>query len=145
MPIIPEIGNLILERKVLSKGLIAITFLQFTTRIPLMDNVLLMAPVIFALAIGVAVIIYWIGGNISVKGKQEPGKETMYACGEEFPARKLQVNVQRFFIYAVYFLIFDVLAFILATSLLDTGIFPAMYAVIVLLAILILLPLRRWD
>jgi NADH:ubiquinone oxidoreductase subunit 3 (subunit A) len=110
-----------------------------------MDNALLTAPVIFALAIGVAVIIYWIGGIISAKGKQEPGKDTMYACGEEFPARKLQVNVQRFFIYAVYFLIFDVLAFILATSLLDTGIFPAMYAVVVLLAILVLLPLRRWD
>jgi len=110
-----------------------------------MDNVLLMAPVVFALAICVAVIIYWIGGVISIKGKKEPNKLTMYACGEELPARKLQVNVQRFFIYAVYFLIFDVLAFNLATSLEDTGIFPALYAIVVLLAILILLPLRRWD
>jgi NADH:ubiquinone oxidoreductase subunit 3 (subunit A) len=110
-----------------------------------MGNALLMAPVVFALAIGAAVIIYWIGGIISAKGKKALSKQMMYACGEELPARKLQVNVQRFFIYAVYFLVFDVLAFNLATSLEDTGIFPAMYAIVVLLAIVALLPLRRWD
>ncbi|MCD6504720.1 NADH-quinone oxidoreductase subunit A, partial [Candidatus Bathyarchaeota archaeon] len=44
------------------------------------------------------------------------GKSAPYACGEDLPAEELKVNLERFFVFAVYFLIFDVLAFILATS-----------------------------
>jgi len=64
-----------------------------------------------------AVTIYWVGGGIGAKGKKTEGKLAPYACGESFPASKLQVNVEDLFLYAMAFLIFDVLAFILAMSM----------------------------
>ncbi|MEM2942494.1 MAG: NADH-quinone oxidoreductase subunit A [Candidatus Bathyarchaeia archaeon] len=88
-----------------------------------------------------ALLLYWYGGRISARGAKIPGKLSQYACGEELPAEKLQVNVERFFVYAVYFLVFDILAFMLATSLGNLGIIPVLYAVITLLAIILLLPM----
>ena len=75
----------------------------------------------------VALFLYWIGGRVGVKGKKSSDKVSTYACGEDLPSRQVQVDVERFFIYAVYFLIFDVLAVFLATSLNTPGFFPALY------------------
>jgi NADH:ubiquinone oxidoreductase subunit 3 (subunit A) len=100
-------------------------------------------PFAFAISIIVAILIYWYGGKIGAKGSKTAIKLSQYACGEYFMAEKLQVNVERFFIYAVYFLIFDILAFMLATSLLSPGLVPAMYALITLLAIVLLMPFLR--
>lgn len=80
---------------------------------------------------------------VGAKGEKTVGKVAPYACGEDLPPRKFQVDIKNFFIYAVYFLIFDILAFILATSLSTPGFFPAIYAFIVLMAVIILLPLWR--
>jgi len=80
---------------------------------------------------------------IGAKGEKTEGKVAPYACGEDLLPLKLQVNAERFLIYAVYFLVFDILAFILATSLNTPGPFPAIYALIVLMAVVILLPLLR--
>lgn len=106
-------------------------------------NLLASLPVIFLISITVGLILYLVGGRIGAKGRKSPGKVAPYACGEDLPPRELQVNVERFLIYAVYFLIFDILAFILATSLTTPGYFPAVYASIVLMATVILLPLWR--
>ena len=80
---------------------------------------------------------------IGARGEKTEGKVAPYACGEDLPACKLQIDVERFLIYGVYFLVFDILAFILATSLRTPGLFPALYALIVLMAIFVLLPLLR--
>ena len=106
-------------------------------------DLLISLPFIFFLSIMVGLILYWVGGRIGAKGEKSADKVAPYACGEDLPPRKLQVDVERFLIYAVYFLIFDILAFILATSLSTPGYFPAIYASIVLMAIVILLPLWR--
>lgn len=100
-------------------------------------------PFIFFLSIVVALILYLVGRIIGAKGEETEGKVAPYACGEDLPAHKLQLDVERFLIYAVYFLVFDVLAFILATSLNTRGFFPAVYALIVLMAVVVLLPLLR--
>jgi len=100
-------------------------------------------PFAFLVSLATALLLYWYGGRISPKGSKVPGKFTQYACGEEVPAEKLQVNVERFFIYAVFFLVFDILAFMLATSLSSPGFMPALYAVITLLAVVLLLPMLR--
>jgi len=100
-------------------------------------------PIAFLTALIVSVVFYWIGGKIAPHGKKTPGKLATYACGEEYPSEKLQLNVQRFFIYAVYFMIFDILAFILATSFASPGLMPALYAVITLSAVVLLLPLLK--
>jgi len=84
-----------------------------------------------------------IGRIVGARGEKSTAKVAPYACGEDLPPHKLQVDVERFLIYAVYFLIFDIFAFILATSLNTPGYFPAIYAIIVLMAIVVLLPLWR--
>ncbi|MGQ9542738.1 MAG: NADH-quinone oxidoreductase subunit A [Candidatus Bathyarchaeia archaeon] len=100
-------------------------------------------PFAFIISVVIAIILYWCGGKIGVKGTKSPAKLSQYACGEYFMAEKLQVNVERFFVYAVYFLIFDILAFMLATSLLSPGLVPTLYALITLLAVILLIPLLR--
>ncbi len=106
-------------------------------------DLLISLPFIFFLSLLIGLIFYLVGRIAGARGKETPGKVAPYACGEDLPARKFQVDVERFLVYAVYFLIFDILAFILATSLNTPGIFPAVYAVIVLMAVVILLPLWR--
>jgi NADH:ubiquinone oxidoreductase subunit 3 (subunit A) len=102
------------------------------------------------IALSAVLILYALGGRISAKGRKTSGKLSSYASGEDFPSEKLQVNLESFFLYAIYFLVFDVLAFVLSTSLgvFASGspasllIFPLIYAAIVLAAI-VLIPSRR--
>ncbi len=107
------------------------------------QDIVTSVPFGFVVAVLLGLCLYWLGGKISAKGKPSDGKLASYACGEELPAEKVQVNLQTFFVYAVYFVIFDILAFMLATSLTSPGILPAAYALIMLLAVALLLPLIR--
>ena len=107
------------------------------------DGVLTSLPFVFLISLFVALLLYWYGGKISPKVKATANKLAPYACGEEFPPQKLQVNVERFFVYAVFFLVFDILAFMLATSLGSPGIMPALYAGITLVAVIFLLPILK--
>lgn len=106
-------------------------------------DLLISLPLIFFLSLLIGLTFYLVGRIVGAKGKESTDKVAPYACGEDLPARKLQVDVERFLVYAVYFLIFDILAFILATSLITPGVFPVVYTVIVLMAVVILLPLWR--
>jgi NADH:ubiquinone oxidoreductase subunit 3 (subunit A) len=106
-------------------------------------DLLISLPFIFLLSLLIGLIFYLVGRIVGPKGKETTGRVAPYACGEDLPARKFQVDVEKFLVYAVYFLIFDILAFILVTSLNTPGIFPTMYAIIVLMAVVILLPLWR--
>jgi NADH:ubiquinone oxidoreductase subunit 3 (subunit A) len=102
-------------------------------------------PAIFGFSLLVMVLIYLLGGKVSAKaGKNSPaGKTQPYACGEDLPSEDLKFDMDRFFIFAVYFLIFDVFAFVLATSYNSLGLIPVAYTIIVFLAVLMLLAARR--
>jgi len=100
-------------------------------------------PFIFIISFLVGLTIYLLGQIVAAKGEKSVGKTAPYACGEELSPKKFQVNVEEFFIYAIYFLIFDILAFILATSLSTFGHFPIVYTLIILMTVLVLTPLRR--
>ncbi|TFG10686.1 hypothetical protein EU538_01145 [Candidatus Thorarchaeota archaeon] len=90
-------------------------------------------PLAFGLALGVILVIYWIGGRITFKGAvDEEESHIPYACGEEFATGEVRVHLERFFVFAVYLLIFDVLIFILATAFTITGILPVLYSVVIL-------------
>lgn len=92
----------------------------------------------------VIAIIFWIGGKISpVAVKNDPEKLAPYACGEEFQIEEHGINMERFLIYALYFLIFDVLTFIMAVSFFERGIMPAIYSVVALASIMVLVMARR--
>ena len=100
-------------------------------------------PFVLIISLATSLLLYFYGGRISAKGTKTQGKLAQYACGEDLPVEKLQVNVERFFIYAVFFLVFDILAFMLATSLGSPGLMPALYATITLLAVILLLPMLK--
>lgn len=108
-------------------------------------DLLVSLPFIFIVSVLAGLAIYLVGWIVAAKGEKTVGKVAPYACGEDLPPRKFQVDVREFLIYAIYFLIFDIFAFTLATSLsLSTpAYFPMVYALIVMMAVIILAPLRR--
>ena len=73
--------------------------------------------VIMGLATLVGLVVMAFGNELSAKSPDTEGKLAPYACGEPVPATKVRMNVENFFIYAVYFMIFDVLGFVLATTI----------------------------
>jgi NADH:ubiquinone oxidoreductase subunit 3 (subunit A) len=107
------------------------------------ESATLPAPLVVGLCLLVALLLYWLGGRISFKGKTTPGELATYSCGEDLPGGKLQIDEGLFFVFSAYFLVFDILAFVIATSLSRPGWLPALYAGIALCAITLLLPLRR--
>jgi NADH:ubiquinone oxidoreductase subunit 3 (subunit A) len=96
--------------------------------------------ILLFIAIAVALIILGIGNELAPKGDKTPGKIALYACGEDLPFMRVRVNVENFFIYAVYFMIFDILGFVMATTLSrpDNLLIPLAYAGTSLISIVIL-------
>lgn len=100
---------------------------------------------VFALSLTIVLLIFWVGGRATLKGgTKTAGKTEPYACGEEMPAEESRVDLEKFLIFAVNFLIFDILAFILATSFYTTGLMPVAYISIVLVAVAVLMYSRRY-
>jgi NADH:ubiquinone oxidoreductase subunit 3 (subunit A) len=107
------------------------------------NDMLLLLPAVFAVALVVALVLYWLGGRISPKNlSQTTGKTTSYACGEDMPAEEMRVDLERFLVFAVYFLIFDIFAFFIATSY-AIGVVPVVYSLIVLMSIGMLILSKR--
>lgn len=96
-------------------------------------------PLVFGVSLLAALIIYLIGGKISAKGSQTAlGKNESYACGEDAPIEEVKIGLERFLTFAVYFLIFDIFAFVMVTSFYTIGIMPIVYSLIVLMAVAML-------
>jgi NADH:ubiquinone oxidoreductase subunit 3 (subunit A) len=109
-------------------------------------NSLFLLLAIFAFSFLIALIIYWAGGKVSAKGKRkkDEGKTIPYACGEEPPSvEEVRINLERLFVFAVYFLIFDVFAFIIAISSSAAWYLPTIHSIVVLMTILMFLIVRR--
>lgn len=99
---------------------------------------------LLVLAVAVALIILGIGNDVAPKGEDTPGKLAPYACGEDFPPIRVRMNLENFFIYAVYFMIFDVLGFVMLTTLARPAnmLLPLLYSGASLLSIVVLS--ARW-
>ncbi len=92
-------------------------------------------PVVFGVSLATAVVLYWIGGRLAPKSVVDAAKNAPYSCGERGPVKEAKLNLERFLTFAVYFLIFDVLAFVTMTSFYATDYLPVMYSLIVLTAV----------
>jgi len=109
-------------------------------------NLILSLPFIFFSAFLVSSILYIIGLKISPKVKdinKKSGKFSSYACGEDLSAKKFQVNIQRFFLYVTYFMIFDISAFMLGLSFNVRGIYPILFSAVIALSLLMIIPVIR--
>jgi len=95
---------------------------------------------IVALSLVVALIIVAFGNELAPRSPDTEGKLAPYACGEPVQPTKVRVNTENFFIYAVYFMIFDVLGFVLVTSFANPVniLLPLFYAGASLISIVIL-------
>jgi NADH:ubiquinone oxidoreductase subunit 3 (subunit A) len=100
-------------------------------------------PLIFGVSLVAALIIYRIGGRISPKSDQNKEKNASYSCGEQAPLKEAKLDVERFLTFAVYFLIFDVLAFVTMTSFYAADFMPVVYSLIVLIAVGMLVFARK--
>ena len=84
-----------------------------------------------------------IGHLIAPKSEKTIEKLAPYACGEDMPGRKFQMELERFFLYVTYFMIFDISAFLLALSFAGRGIYPILFSIIIALSIFTITPLIR--
>lgn len=98
----------------------------------------------FALALLIISLLYLAGKRIAPKSGGSDGARTdPYACGEDLPAEESRIDLERFLIFALFFLIFDVAAFVVATSYLSLGIMPVIYVSIIMVAVAALMLSRR--
>ena len=107
----------------------------------MMNKILLSLPSVFLLTLLISFLLYVVGMKIAPKVKKTASKLTPYACGEALPARKFQMNVRRFFLFVVYFLIFDISAVTVALSFSAKGIYPILFLVIIVCSLLPILPM----
>jgi len=101
--------------------------------------------ILLIIAVVAALVVWEIGKQIAPVGEDTPGKLAPYACGEDVPAIRVRMNLENFFIYAVYFMIFDVLGFVMVTTLARPAnvLLPVVYAGTSLVSILMLA--LRWK
>jgi NADH:ubiquinone oxidoreductase subunit 3 (subunit A) len=76
---------------------------------------LFLPPVAFAIFLLVGLFLLWLGSKMAAIGHDYPGKLDQYACGEPFPATKVQPDYAMFFPFALFFTIIHVTALIMAT------------------------------
>jgi len=107
---------------------------------------ILSLPFVFLSALLVSSFLYIVGLKIAPRAKKTErtsSKLAPYACGEDMPAKKFQVNIQRFFLYVTYFVIFDISAFMLALSFSSRGIYPTLFCAIIALSLFSAIPVIR--
>ena len=102
-------------------------------------KILLSPPVVFAVAFGVGLMLYWLGRAMAPKLNMTPGKGTPYACGEDAPMQKAQVGYRLFYSLAIFFTVMHVAVLTIATVPAGTYAFRALgYLVIIAASIAIL-------
>jgi NADH:ubiquinone oxidoreductase subunit 3 (subunit A) len=81
-----------------------------------MDMSILLTPLAGFVLFGAAVYgLYRLGDVLAPKLKDEGGKLSQYACGEDVPAQKFQVSYKLFFYAALFFTMMHVAALVVAT------------------------------
>lgn len=98
---------------------------------------------IFLSALVIGAILYVIGSLVAPKSEKAADKLAPYACGEDMPPRKFQVDLRRFFLYVTYFMIFDISAFMLALSFTARGVYPVLFSVVIALSLFTIIPMIR--
>jgi NADH:ubiquinone oxidoreductase subunit 3 (subunit A) len=69
----------------------------------------------FVLFAGVGWLIFKLGDKLAPRLTDVGGKLAQYACGEDFPAGKVQVGYRFFFLAALFFTIMHVAAMVIST------------------------------
>lgn len=103
-----------------------------------MNTILLAPPIAFGIYLMISYLISKITVLTAAKGKNLPGKEKSYACGENIAQQKVQPDYRQFFPFAFFFTIMHVTALVLSTEPSDTIILPLIYLTAAAVSIFIL-------
>jgi NADH:ubiquinone oxidoreductase subunit 3 (subunit A) len=76
---------------------------------------LLSPPIILVVFLLISFALYWLGGQISARSQETPGKHEPYACGEDLTPSKAKLSYHAFFRLALMFGILHVSALVLST------------------------------
>ncbi|MDH5686790.1 MAG: NADH-quinone oxidoreductase subunit A [Candidatus Bathyarchaeota archaeon] len=109
----------------------------------MLSEVILSLPFIFFSAVLIGALMYATGSVIAPKGDKTADKLAPYACGEDMPGMKFQVNLERFFLYLTYFMVLDISAFMLALSFVQRGLYPILFSAIIAFSLLSAIPMIR--
>jgi len=79
-------------------------------------------PVAFIIILGLVMLFSRLLNRLSFKASHKAGNGSgkAYACGEDIPGQKVQVNYGQFFPFAFFFTILHVLALMVATVPMQT-------------------------
>jgi NADH:ubiquinone oxidoreductase subunit 3 (subunit A) len=89
---------------------------------------------VLTLSLLFAALIIWLGRSVAPKARTTGGAVDSYACGESsFLGGKVQFQLE-LFNFALYFMLFDILGFILFLSSAQPNIVVMVYLVIALVA-----------
>lgn len=113
-----------------------------------MNSTVTVPIVSFVIALIISALVYAWGAKTAPKPKPNPEKLKPYACGEDFSAEVAPMTIH-LINFAALFLIFDVLAMIIAFAILSPSMpiqtfFVIMVYVLVTLEAILLLARRRW-
>jgi NADH:ubiquinone oxidoreductase subunit 3 (subunit A) len=109
----------------------------------MLSEVILSLPFIFLSAVLIGALVYAIASAIAPKSSKTADKLAPYACGEDMPGMKFQVNLKRFFLYLTYFMVLDISAFMLALSFVQRGLYPVLFSAIIAFSLLTAIPMIR--
>jgi len=105
-------------------------------------NMLLTPFLGFFAFVGISYLIYKMGDVMAPKLKDQGAKLAQYACGEDFPAKKVQVGYKLFFYAALFFTMMHVAALVIATipgGSLAYAIMGFIYLMMIMLSVVALL------
>ena len=77
-------------------------------------------PVVLTTFLLLSYLIYWLGGKISARSEESPGKHEPYACGEDLTPSRAQLSYHAFFRLALMFGLLHVSALVLTTLPMET-------------------------
>jgi len=99
-------------------------------------RILLSPPIVFAVALGIGLLLYLLGRAMAPKTNMTPGKAASYACGEDAPMVKAQLSYRLFYSLAIFFTVLHVATLVVTT--LPSGpsaLFGLVYLAIIVLAV----------
>ena len=71
-------------------------------------------PMAFVLFMGLASLLFWVGGRWAPQGTDTPGKRQPYACGEDLSPSRTRLSYQGSFRLALMFVSVHISALVLA-------------------------------
>ncbi len=103
-----------------------------------MATILLTPPVAFIIYLGLSALISLFSKRLAATGKDSPGKNKSYACGEDLLVNRAQPDYSQFFQFAFFFTIMHVVVLVVATDPAGISLMSGLYLTVTVLVLFML-------